>query len=146
MKKGAVIMTALAVACCISLLAVLSVAAPWLAGWFANFRGLSDGVRTVILIAYYICAIPAFVALICLMRILENIRRDQPFKRSNTRLMAVVSFCCMAVTVVTLWAGFYYMPLWFISAAMFFVFLIVRVVRGCFIAAVHLKEENSLTI
>ena len=43
-------------------------------------------------------------------------------------------------------AAFWYMPLLLVSAAMLFIFLIVRVVRRCFIAATALKEENNLTI
>lgn len=146
MKKGSVILTAVAVIFCIVLLVGVSVCAPFLADRFAEYRNLGEKVETVILSTYYICSIPALTALLCLLKIVDNIRKDQPFKQENTRLMAIVSFCCLAVALATLWSGFYYMPLWFICAAMLFVFLIVRVVRGCFIAAIYIKEENSLTI
>ncbi len=146
MKKGAVITTSAAVVVCALILLGTSIAAPALARIFADFRMLSPRVETVILIAYYVCTIPAFGALWCLWRLLKNIRMEEPFKRENMTLMGIVSYCCIMVAAVTLWAGFYYMPMWFIMGVMLFTFLIVRVVRGCFICAMHIKEENSLTI
>lgn len=145
-KKYTVLVTTVAVIFCIVLLCALSVAAPVLSEMFGELRDLSEKVCTVILVSYYICSLPALASLLCLLRILGNIRRDQPFKSENYKLMSVVSFCCIGVAAVTAFSGFYYMPLWFISAAMLFVFLIVRVVRGCFVSAFYIKEENNLTI
>lgn len=146
MKKGAVVLTAGAVIVCIVILLCVSVTAPFLADLFADYRELAQKVETVILISYYICAAAAFAALVCLLRILDNIWRDRPFTRENPRLMAIISYCCLVVAAATVFAGFYYMPMWLIAAAMLFICLILRVVRGCFIAAFYLNEENSLTI
>ena len=146
MKKGSIILTCAAVIVCTVALIGLSVAAPSIADWFARFRGIGNDVKNAILVSYYICTVPAFISLVCLFRILDNIRREEPFLAENAFLMALVSYCCMAVVAVTVACGYFYMPMWFVSAAMLFVFLIVRVVRHCFIAAIRLKEENSLTI
>lgn len=145
-RKYTVVVTTAAVIFCIALLVCLSVAAPVLSEMFGELRNLSNKVCTVILLSYYVCTLPALASLLCLLKILSNIRKDQPFKSENYKLMSVVSFCCIAVAAVTAFSGFYYMPLWFISAAMLFVFLIVRVVRGCFVSAFYIKEENNLTI
>ena len=146
MKKGAVITTAAAVIFCMLLLVALSIAAPELCRWYGDFRGITEKSEKVIMIAFYICTLPAMASLVSLLRILDNIRREDPFKAENHKLMSFVSYCCIAVAVVTLFAGRYYMPMLFVTAAMIFIFLIVRVVRGCFISAMYLKEENSLTI
>ena len=146
MKKGTTVLTTVAVIICIVALALVTLFAPFIARWFVGFRLLSFGVYIVILVAYYLCVAPALISLISLLKILANIRRNEPFKHQNTVLISRVSWCCVAVAAVTLWAGFFYMPMWFISGAMLFVFLILRVVRGCFIAAGKLDEENSLTI
>ena len=146
MKKSATIITTVAVALCIAVLIGVSIAAPVLAELFAEYRGIGETVKNAIMISYYICTVPALISLISLWRILYNIRREEPYLPQNASLMALVSLCCNAVALVCTVCGFYYMPMWFISAAMLFVFLIVRVVRGCFIAAMYIKEENSLTI
>lgn len=146
MKKGAVITTAAAVIFCMLLLVALSIAAPELCRWYGDFRGITEKTEKVIMIAFYICTLPAMASLVSLLRILDNIRREDPFKAENHKLMSFVSWCCIAVAAVTLLAGRYYMPMLFVTAAMLFIFLILRVVRGCFITAMYLKEENSLTI
>lgn len=127
-------------------LVVLLIFAPRLTDLYVGFRGINDEICTAILIAFYLCAVPAAIALLCLLMLLRNINEEQPFSKRNGALMAAVSWCCIAVAAVTAVAGFWYMPMLLVTAAMLFIFLIVRVVRGCFLAAAALKEENSLTI
>ena len=128
------------------ILAALCVAAPSAAAWYQRYRALSDGVTRAIIVAFYLCCVPAALALCSLLRLLVNIRHDRLFGRQNTRLLSAVSWCCLAVAAICLAAAFWYMPLALISAAMLFIFLIVRVVCASFIAAAEIKEENSLTI
>lgn len=146
MKKGTAVALSAATALCLAALVALLFFAPQLTHWYVSLRGMQQRFYTVILTAFYVCAAPAAVALFCLLGILQNIRREQAFARINSVRMAIVSWCCMAVAVVTCVAGFTYMPFFLVAAAMVFIFLIVRVVRGCFVAATALKEENSLTI
>lgn len=146
MKKGVPILSTVAVIIAIVLLGIITTFAPLIAQWFVGLRFLDFVVYIVILVSYYLCVAPALISLISLLKILSNIRHNEPFKKQNAKLISRVSWCCIAVAAVTMLAGFFYMPMWFISAAMLFVFLILRVVRGCFIAAMYLEEENSLTI
>ena len=126
--------------------AVLGVAMPWLVRWYVEYRHIKESGRIAILAAFYGCLPFALTALICLWRLLRNIQRERVFSEDNSRLMAVVSWCCAAIAAVTLGACRWYPPLGFITVSMAFLFLIVRVVRNCFIAAIALKEENALTI
>ena len=128
------------------LLGALLFLAPGLARWYVTMRAMPRELGTVILIAFYICCPPAAGALFCVYRLLHNIRKDQTFCTANTRLMIVISWCCLAIALVTCAAAIWYTPFFFITVAMLFIFLIVRVVRSCFVAAIALKEENSLTI
>ena len=128
------------------LLGALLVLAPGLASWYVTMRAMPRELGTVILVAFYICCPPAAAALFFVYRLLQNIRREQTFCSANTRLMTLIAWCCLAVAVVTFAAAFWYTPFFFITGAMLFIFLIVRVVRSCFAAAIELKEENSLTI
>ena len=112
----------------------------------AQYRRILESGQIAIMVAFYGCLPFAVTALVCLWRLLRNIQRERVFSEENSRLMASVSWCCAAVAAVTLGAFRWYPPLIFITLSMAFLFLIVRVVRNCFIAAIALKEENALTI
>ncbi len=146
MQNKAVKLSLAAVALCLFAAAGLAVAMPWLLDWYVKYRHLRETGRLAFLIAFYGCLPFVLTALICLWRLLLNIRNERVFSETNSRLMAVVSWCCAAVAAVTLGAFRWYPPLIFITLSMAFLFLIVRVVRNCFIAAIALKEENALTI
>lgn len=146
MTNKAVKLSLIAVA--VFLLAAVGLGAvmPWLAHWYANYRHIRESGRLAILIAFYGCLPFALTALVCLWSLLRNIQLGRVFHEKNSRLMAAVSWCCAAVAGSTLGCCRWYPPLAFITVSMAFIFLIVRVVRNCFIAAIALKEENSLTI
>ena len=146
MKNKAVVLSLVAVAICLAAAVGLAIAMPWLTGWYVKYRHMRESGRIAILVAFYGCLPFVLTALICMLRLLRNIRNERAFSQVNSRLMAVLSWCCAAVAAVTLGAFRWYPPLIFITLSMAFLFLIVRVVRNCFIAAIALKEENALTI
>ena len=146
MKKSAVTASLVCVLFFSILLLAMLFLAPFLARWYVQMRAMQPELGTVILVAFYICVLPAATALACIYLLLQNIRREQLFCNRNCKLMSVISWCCLAVALVTFAAGFWYTPFFFITGAMLFISLIVRVVRLCFVAAAALKEENSLTI
>lgn len=120
--------------------------APRIMAVYTQWRLISAAVSAIVLAAFYCSALPAAVSLVCLFLLLRNILGERPFLRRNCLLIGIVSWCCVAVAAITLVGGFWYMPLLLVTAAMVFIFLILRVVRRCFDAAIALKEENSLTI
>ena len=146
MQNNAVKLSLAAVGLCFVAAVGLAIAMPWLTKWYAAFRQIQQSGRIAILAAYYACLPFALTALSCLWKLLRNIHAAQIFHGANSRLMAALSWCCAGVTLVTLGAFRWYPPLLFLSLAMAFLFLIVRVVRICFIAAIALKEENDLTV
>ncbi len=146
MKNKAVKLSLAAVAVFLVAAVGLAVAMPWLSDWYVQYRHLRESGRIALQVAFYGCLPFALTALVCLWRLLRNIQLEKVFLEENSRLMAVVSWCCAAAAAVTLGACRWYPPLGFITVSMAFIFLIVRVVRNCFIAAIALKEENALTI
>ena len=146
MKNKAVKLSLIAVAVCLAAAVALAVVMPWLTGTYVKYRHMRESGRIAILVAFYGCLPFVLTALICMWRLLRNIQKERAFSAVNSRLMAVLSWCCAAVAAVTLGAFRWYPPLIFITLSMAFLFLIVRVVRNCFIAAIALKEENALTI
>ncbi len=146
MKNKAVKLSLAAVAVFLAAAVALAIAMPWLLDWYVQYRHLRETGRIALQVAFYGCLPFVLTALICLWRLLRNIQREKVFLEENSRMMAVLSWCCAAVAAVTLGACRWYPPLGFITVSMAFLFLIVRVVRNCFIAAIALREENALTI
>ena len=146
MKKSSVTIATVFVIACMVLIIAVGITAPWLVSWFARLRGLSKTVERIIFCAYYTCAVMAELALFWLYRLLRNIKKDKMFDRVNPYYMFYISNECLSIALCTFVFGFWYPPFFFVTAAMLFLFLIVRVVRLCFIAATEMKEENDLTI
>ncbi len=146
MKNRTVLITKIFVAVFALALAALLVTAPMLVEEYADFRGFSLVVSRCILFTFYLCSIPASIALFCLWMLLRNIRREQIFVFGNSRFLSALSWCCMAVTCLTLAAAYHYLPFALVAVAMLFIFLIVRVVCSCMAVGTRIKEENNLTI
>ena len=120
--------------------------APQLGERFGELRKLSVTVEHCVLYTFYLCSIPAAVALYCLGKLLYNIQKERIFEKVNLRLLNALSWCCIAVAFLTAAAVYHYMPFIFVTVAMLFMFLIIRVVGICMRAGTELKEENNLTI
>ena len=146
MKKSSIILCDILVI--FSLLAViaLSIFAVGLADWYVDWRSINPILKTVIPVAFWICAIPAAAALLGLMVLLRNLYRDKIFETVNSKIMLGICWCCVAVAAVTAISTYWYLPFIFVSVTMIFLCLIVSIVRGCFNAAITLREENDLTI
>ena len=146
LKSKSILFSKLGVLIFAGLLAALDIGGWRIVRWFGNLRHLPRQNSLGILIALYLCSVFGWILLWSMWKLLRNLGRGQVFTEENVRLLARVSWCCAAVAAVTLGAFRWYPPLIFITLSMAFLFLIVRVVRNCFIAAIALKEENALTI
>lgn len=146
MKQQSAFLSSLATVLCMAALIVLCIFAVPLAKWYVGFRAMKSFLSVVIFIAFYICAVPAMLALVSLLSLLHRIHKGKPFEKRNARLLGRIAWCCLAVAIVCAVGGFFYVPFFLVTAAMLFLFLIVRVVRNCFVTAAELQEENQLTI
>ena len=135
-----------AVIFCMFLVVALAAGAPWVVRWYADLRDIAPTEQTVIIICYYVCAVPALVALYSMLRLLIQIQRRHPFDKENPKYVSLISWCCLAVAAVCAVGGVWYPPLFFVCASMLFLFLAVRVVCSCFVAAARLQEDNDLTV
>ena len=95
---------------------------------------------------FYACAVPAAFALGLLLRLLLNVNKDVIFDKRNTKILSCVSYCSVLVSGITAIGAIFYLPFSFIAVAFLFLFLIIRILVGCFKAATLLKQENELTI
>ena len=131
---------------CTALLVVIAAFAPWLTEWYGQYRHMAQYVVTTLTATFYLCFVPAFIALAAMFLLVRNIEKKHPFDRRNTLYLRVISWCCLAAGVFCAGGGWWYKPILFVSASMLFLFLVVRVVCVCFTAAASLQEENDLTV
>ena len=99
-----------------------------------------------VLICFYICLPSAFIALISLLKLLFSIKVGEIFTNANILRLRILSWCCFAVSLITLICGWFYYPLLLIAATAGFIGLILRVVKNVIYSAKILREENDLTI
>ena len=111
-----------------------------------HLRFLLEQERTAITAGFYVCAVAVIPALWNMDRLLCNILQNQLFTMENVQHIRAVRWCCLAVCVVCFAAGFGFRALFFLSAMMGFLFLVVTVVGQVLKAAVAIQEENDLTV
>ncbi len=120
--------------------------------WFDVYRGFDPNLSamkhllTVFVWAFYPSAIFGFITLYSLIRLLFNIKKQEIFINQNVAYLRVISWCCFAVALITLFAGVFYIPYCFIAIAAAFIGLMLRVVKNVMQNAVEIKNENELTI
>lgn len=131
---------------CLVLLLTGVVFLPYLLrGWIA-YTGKSSAIFAPLLAYLWASAIPAFISLLCLNRLLGNIHHDLVFTCDNVRLIRIVSWCCFIVSAVYFVFCFYYAMGVIIAILMGFIGLILRVVKNVIAQAIEIKDENDLTV
>lgn len=146
----------LSLAVCFVVCAVLTAGlffGPWAVKvWFQTYRGWNaegeamDSMLTLFKACFYPCAGLGYVTLYSLIRLLLNIKTDAIFIMPNVHYLRRISWCCFAVSLITLIAGVLYIPYLFVCIAAGFMGLMLRVVKNVMQNAVEIKTENELTI
>ena len=128
------------------LLALGVLFAPQIVAWYFGNTTVAQEIHRAFRITIYCCAVPGFLLLFGLHRLLRNIRAGRVFVEENVKLLRGISWLCIAVGLVTVVAGFYYSSFFLIAAVAAFCGLIVRVVKNVFEQAIEIKAENDYTI
>jgi len=99
-----------------------------------------------LILSVYLCSVPAWVALSCLFRLLQRIRKGIVFCAENIRSMRITAWCCMAVALLCAGAAFFHPLLLVVAAAAALMGLIVRIVKNVFQQALEMKDELDFTV
>lgn len=130
----------------IGLVICLDLTAPMVVKGYISYTLKNPGVIIPLLVTIYSCSVPGIVALICLDRLLANIKKKDVFIEKNVRHLRVISWCCFTVSAILFVSGFYYLLFLLIAVAAAFFGLILRVVKNVIEQAVVIKNENDFTI
>lgn len=97
-------------------------------------------------ITLYFALIPAFILLVNLNTLLENIKAEQVFIKKNCAILRLISYCCFAIAAIFFGFGFFRALAFLIAFAAGFFGLILRVLKNVFVKAVEIREENDAVI
>lgn len=145
--------THFAVRACYLLLTAAAIALPIiLFKGFYDFEILGQ-IKSFILYPFYFVVPAGYVALVCLDKLLINIRKDVVFDTKNVKLLKIISYACLYAGLVGLISfiavmifDFMFETLLVLALGELFMALVVRVVKNVFESAIIIKEENELTI
>ena len=148
-KDRSTLLSVIIIKICYGLLAACCIAAPWIVGMYdktyITYAGLPS-LFAALLVTLYVAAVPALAAVICLDRLLGNIRKGEPFITKNVTCLRVISYCCFAESLIFIYFATQRTFAWFVVIAFAFMGLILRVVKNVFQQAVSIREENDFTI
>lgn len=136
------ILIKVAIALCIAALFIM----PYAAKMYEAVSFQQDNVTVPLLVTFYTCAAVGFVILFVLAKLVDNIGKDQVFVEENVMLLKILSYCCFAIAVITLFFARLRILVFVITFAAAFIGLILRVIKNCFTQAIKIREENDYTI
>lgn len=119
---------------------------PIIAGWYIEATGKTQALKAVLITVCYCCLPFAAAALLTLRLLLKNILKSEVFVSQNVKFLRILSWCCVAVALIALASGYFYLPFYIVGTAAGFFALILRVIKNVFCAAIEIKNENELTI
>lgn len=136
-----------------AILTLLLFSAPWaIRLWYVGYRELDvqdpavQKMIKVFTVSFYLCVPMGYLTLYSLLKLLFNIKREETFIPQNVKYLRRISWCCIAVALITLIGGMFYLPFLFIAVAAGFVGLMLRIVKNVMHSATEIKAENELTI
>ena len=128
------------------LLGALLFAMPGLLEWLCQVRSMTDAAQTTVLAAFYACAVPVFIALFQMDRLLRSLLEGQVFSTENVKRIRIMQWCSGSTALICIPASFAYHPLLLMVVIMSFLCLVIGVLCQVMDAAVTIREENDLTI
>ncbi|MCJ7856105.1 DUF2975 domain-containing protein [Lachnospiraceae bacterium NSJ-143] len=144
--KKSVVLSCVCTKAVIFLGVLFLLSAPYWVNFYVDYAGKVESIKNPLLFTIYSAGLFGMYSLICLSRLLSNIKSNEVFVENNVRQLRAISWCCFAVAFILLVSGFYYILFVIGAVAAGFFGLILRVVKNVIEQAVILKNENDFTI
>ena len=125
---------------------VLMAILPFGIQWYAEVKGRSAELATVVMLTCYPCSPFAVYTLFALRKFIGNIMKDDFFNKSNFTYLKGVAICCLAAGVIMLVAGIFYMPFYIGGAAAVFCSLITMICKNILLAVKPQEEDDKKEI
>lgn len=152
-KDKSAALTHFIVRLCYVLLTAAAIALPVvIKNGFYQFDVL-DKIGNYVLGPFYAVVPAGYAALICLDKLLINVRKGIVFEQKNVKLLKIISWLCFYAGfvgfisfIIILFMHFMFETLLILAAGEMFMGLVVRVVKNIFETAIEIKAENDLTV
>ncbi len=129
----------------ILLLAACSVALPWMVTWYVETMGRSPKLPSIIMVTCYPCVPFAAAILLYLRRLIKNISRDMLFHSDSVSCFSRITVFCVAISLITVIAGRFYLPFFIVGVAFAFFALLVFVFKTVFSHIAQEVDKNNST-
>ena len=117
---------------------------PFFIGWYVSLSADLQSVYWPAMIIAYLCLVPAGIAIICMDRLLLNIRKKMVFVKKNADYLYTISWCAYAVCLLFLVMGFWRPLAFVVSFAAFFIGVVLRVVKTSFDRQLQSEKRTNI--
>ena len=118
---------------------------PVMTEWYDAVSG-HEPIRMMLTVCLYLSAFLGIAALLGLLKMLDNIAKQQVFVDQNAFCLRLISWCCFAVAAIWIVLAFRRPLAFFVAFIAAFGGLVVRVVKNLLEMGITLREENDYTI
>lgn len=106
-------------------LAVLTFALPFLINWYVEVMNRSSMLAATVMLTSYPCVPFVFLALLSLRRFLKGVMKGEIFSSYNLKQLKILGFSSVVIAIITLIAGTFYMPFYFVCLTFGFMSLLI---------------------
>lgn len=106
-------------------LAILAFSLPFLVNWYVEIMNRNSSLAATVMLTSYPCVPFVFMALLSLRRFLKGVMKDEMFSPYNLKQLKILGFSSIIIALITLVAGAFYMPFYFVGLTFGFMSLLV---------------------
>lgn len=106
-------------------LAVLTFALPFLVNWYVEIMNRNSSLAATVMLTSYPCVPFVFMALLSLRRFLKGVMKGEMFSSYNLKQLKILGFSSVIIALITLVAGTFYMPFYFVCLTFGFMSLLI---------------------
>ena len=126
-------------------LVIVTILLPIGVSWYVEVMHRSQRLPSTIMVTCYPCAPILGIALFQLRKIIKRICADNIFCADNSVGFKIISACCLAISVITLIAGRFYLPFYIVGGTFVFLALVAYTMRAVFLMLSERYGENDKT-
>ena len=145
-KNKSLLLSIIITVAILAILTVLAIAMPWLLQLYIKLLNRIYTPTTVVLTTFYTCVPFGYIVFGALLKLLFNIKSNNVFTKQNTSLLRVIAWSCFVISLICIVGGLWYMPFIIVGCAIFFIAVIIKVIRSVLTYGNEIKDDNDLTI
>lgn len=152
-KEKSVKLTHFIVRLCYVLLGAAAIVLPFIFKYGIFEFDILNKISSYVIGPFYAVVPAGYVALICLDKLLINVKKELVFDVKNVKLLGIISWACFyagfvgfASFIIIMLMNFMFETLLVLAMGEMFMALVVRVVKNVFESAIEIKAENDLTV